>query len=235
MRNDREKTTSFNYPLQPTTPKTTRRQRGERNGPRLFGLGTEEFDFAAASSLGCRATHIPLSAPRFAISSSQTHLYYFSRSRIVVLSLYQLSIRSNSHLRHLPCSTFQVSRLLPPCSEYLKRSVESRYTTVLDAVGHAVAQVSFRGLVSFLDDARSLSPPYLKKRVDYPAALSVSWGVVRPCSSEFVVPVSRSSVWGVSSGRSLLDLVIPDPMFRMIRMRMREGRRFSPSGVVRSV
>ena len=125
-----KKTTSFNYELPLTTLTTTRRQRRGRNGPRLFGLGTEAFGFAAASSPGCRATHIPLSVPRFAISSSPPHRYYVLQSRIVVRSLYRLTIRSDTHLRHLPFSTFQVSRLLPSCSEYLTRSVESRYTTV---------------------------------------------------------------------------------------------------------
>ena len=123
------RTTSFNSQLHPTSPTTTRRQRRERNGPRLFGLGTEAFGFTAAFSLGCRATHTPLSAPRLAIRSSPPHRYYVLQSRIVVLSRYQLSIRSTSHLRHLPFSTFQVSRLLPSCSEYLTRSVESRYTS----------------------------------------------------------------------------------------------------------
>ena len=126
-----KKTTSFNYQLPLTTQTTTRRQRRERNGPRLFGLGTEAFGFAAPSSLGCRATHIPLCAPRFAISSSPPYRLYVLQSRIVILSLYHLSIRSTTHLRHLPFSTFQVSRLLPSCSEYLTKSVESRYTTLV--------------------------------------------------------------------------------------------------------
>ena len=81
-------------------------------------------------------------------------------------------------------------------------------------MGHAVTQVSFRRLVSLLEDARSLSPPYLENRVEYPSALYVSWGVVRPVSSEFFMPVSRSTVRGGSSGRSPLDLVIPDPVLR---------------------
>ena len=117
--------------LQLTTPTTTRRQRRECNGPRLFGFGTDAFGFAAAATLGCRATHIPLSAPRFAISSSPPHRYYVLQSRIIVLTLYQLSIFSTSHLRHLPFSTFQVSRRPPYCSKYLTKSVGSRYTTVM--------------------------------------------------------------------------------------------------------
>ena len=108
-----KKTTSFNYQLPLTTQPTTRQQRRVRNEPRLFGLGTEAFGFAAASSPGCRATHIILSAPRFAISSSPPHRYHVLQSRIVVLSLYHLSICSTTHLRQLPFSTFQVSRLLP--------------------------------------------------------------------------------------------------------------------------
>ena len=125
------KATSINYPLELTTPTTTRRQRHERNGPRLFGLVTEEFWFAVASSLGCRATHIHLSTPPFAVGSSPPHRYYVLQSRIIVLRLYQLSIRSSSYLRHLPFSTSVVTRLLPPCSEYLTRSVESRYTKLV--------------------------------------------------------------------------------------------------------
>ena len=126
-----KRTTCFNYKPPLTTQTTTRRQRRERNGPRLFGLGTEAFGFAAASSLGFRATHIPLSAPRFAISSSPPHQHCVLQSRIVFLSLFRLSIRFATHLRHLPFSTFQVIRLLPSfsCSDYLTRSVKSRYTT----------------------------------------------------------------------------------------------------------
>ena len=37
---------------------------------------------------------------------------------------------------------------------------------------------------------------------------------MRPGSSEFVVPVYRSNVRGGTSGRSPLDLVIPDPLLR---------------------
>ena len=125
VRNEQGETTSFSYRLPLTTPTTTRRQRRERNGPRLFGFGTEAFGFAAASSLGCPERHIPFRASRFAISLSPPHRYYFLQSRIVVLSLYQLSIRSTSHLRHLAVSTLQFSRLLSSCSEYLTRSVES--------------------------------------------------------------------------------------------------------------
>ena len=126
-----EETTSFNYQLQLTNPTTIRRQRHDLNEPRLFCFGAETFGFAAASSLGCRATHIPLSAPRVAMSSNPPHRYYVLQSRIVVLSLFQLSIRSNSRLRHLPFSTFLVSRLLPPCSEYFTKGIESRYTTLV--------------------------------------------------------------------------------------------------------
>ena len=83
---------------------------------------------------------------------------------------------------------------------------------LVDAVGRAVAQVSFRRLVSPLDEARGFSHRYLEKRFDYPSDLLVSWRVVRPGSSEFVVPVSRSTVRGETSGRSPLELVIPDPV-----------------------
>ena len=99
------------------------------------------------------------------------------------------------------------------CVQFM-RKFASFNDFVVDAVGHAVAQVSFRRLVSFFDKARSLSPPYLENRVDYPSALSVSWGVVRPGISEFVMPVCRLTVRGGPSGRSPLDLVIPDPVQR---------------------
>ena len=85
---------------------------------------------------------------------------------------------------------------------------------VVDAMGHAVAQVSFRRLVTLLDEARSLFPPYLENRVYYPLALSISWGVVHRGSSEFAVPVSRSTDRGGSSYRSPLDLDITDPLLR---------------------
>ena len=85
---------------------------------------------------------------------------------------------------------------------------------VVDAVSHAVTQVSFPRLVSLLDEAWGLSQPYLENRVDYPSALSVSWGALRPGSSEFVVPVSRSTVPGGTSGPSPLDLVTADPVLR---------------------
>ena len=60
--------------------------------------------------------------------------------------------------------------------------------------------------------SQGLSQPYLENRVDYPSALSVSWGVLRPGSSEFVVPVSRPTVRGGTSGRSPLELVIAYPV-----------------------
>ena len=99
------------------------------------------------------------------------------------------------------------------CVEFLRKFVSFK-DFVVDAAGHAVAQVSFRRLVSLLDEARGLSQPYLENRVHYLSVLSVSWGVVRPGSSEFVVPVSRSTVRGGKSGRSPLDLVIADPVSR---------------------
>ena len=79
------------------------------------------------------------------------------------------------------------------CVEVLRKFVLFK-DLVVDAVGHAVAQVSLRRLVSLLDEARELSPPYVENRVDYPSALSAfSWGLVRPGSSELGVPVSRSA------------------------------------------
>ena len=99
------------------------------------------------------------------------------------------------------------------CVEFLRKFASFK-DFVEDAVGHAVAQVSFRRLRSPLDEARDLSQPYLENRVDYPSALSVSWCVVRPGSSEFAVPVFRSTARGGTSGRFPLDLVIPDPVLR---------------------
>ena len=92
-----------------------------RNGPRLFGFGTEAFRFAAASSLGCRATHIPLSAPRFAISWSPPQRYYVLHSRSSGRSAYHLSIRFTSPLSDLPFSTFQFVRMLVSCSDSIQR------------------------------------------------------------------------------------------------------------------
>ena len=135
--------TTWHSQLELTTSTTTRRQRRVRTGLRLFGFGKDALEFAAASSLGCRATHIPLSAPRFAISSSPPQRYYVLQSRTIVLSIYQLSIRFTSHLPHLPFSTLQVGRLLPSCSEYLAENVESRYTTLVcrPRIGSVTKQV----------------------------------------------------------------------------------------------
>ena len=99
------------------------------------------------------------------------------------------------------------------CVEFLRNFLSFK-DFVVDALGHAVAQVSFRRVVSLLNEARGLSHPYLENRVDYPSSLSLSWGVVRPGSSQFVVLVSRSTVRGGKSGRFPLDLVIPDPLLR---------------------
>ena len=79
------------------------------------------------------------------------------------------------------------------CFQFLRKFVSFK-DFVVDVVGHAVAQVSFSRLVSQLDEARGLSHHYIQNRVDYPSSFSVSWGVVRPGSSEFVMPVSRSTV-----------------------------------------
>ena len=99
------------------------------------------------------------------------------------------------------------------CFEVLRKFVSFEDFEV-DAVWHAVAQMSFRRIVALSDEARGLSHPYLENRVDYPSGLSVSWGVVRLGSSEFVVPVSRSTVRGGTSGRSPLNLLIRDPVLR---------------------
>ena len=90
------------------------------------------------------------------------------------------------------------------CFEFLHKFA-SFDDFVVDAVGHAVAQVSFRRLVSFSDEARSLSPPYLENRVDYPSALSVGVSfapVVRSslckCLNRLFGadrPVARRSIW----------------------------------------
>ena len=175
-----KKTTSFSYQRPLTTQTTTRLQRRERNGPRLFGPGTEAFGFAAASSLGCRATHIPFSAPRFAISSSPPYRYYVLQSRIVVLSLCRLTIRSATQLRHLPFSTFQVSSLLPSCSEYLTRTAESRYTTrTTKKVSRNCPEFTRAALISLLS---SMQP--------------TAWAQVLSCRSQddflYALNVSRS-------------------------------------------
>ena len=98
------------------------------------------------------------------------------------------------------------------CEERFLRKFVSFKDFVVDAVGHPVAQVSFRHLASLLDEARGISQPYLKNRVYYPSALSVSWRFVRPGSSEFLGPVSRSVVRGGTSSRSPLELFIADPV-----------------------
>ena len=99
------------------------------------------------------------------------------------------------------------------CVELLRKFV-SFTDFVVDAVGLVVAQVSLRCLLSVLDEAKGLSDPYLENSVDYPSALSVSWVVVRPGSSELFVLGSRSTVRGGTSGRSPLDLVLADPLLR---------------------
>ena len=99
------------------------------------------------------------------------------------------------------------------CVEFL-RNFELFDDFVVDMVGHEIALVSFRGLVSFLTRARGLSKPFLQSRVDYPSATSVSWAIVRPGSSELVLPGVRSSVRGGAVGRSPLDAVVPDVVLR---------------------
>ena len=99
------------------------------------------------------------------------------------------------------------------CVEFL-RKFESLDVFVVDVVGHEIALVSFRALVSFLTRACSLSKSFLESRVDYPSATSVSWAIVRPGSSEFVLPGVRSSVRGGAMGRSPLDAIVPDDVLR---------------------
>lgn len=72
-----------------------------------------------------------------------------------------------------------------------------------------VARVSFHLIVSLLEKAKGLSHPYLGSRVDYPWAVSVYRGLLLPGSTKFVISVTRSNVRVASSGRSLLDKVIP--------------------------
>ena len=81
------------------------------------------------------------------------------------------------------------------CVEFL-RNFESFDDFVVDVVGHEIALVSFRGLVSLLTRARGLSKSFLQSRVEYPSTTSVSWAIVRPGSSEFILPGVRSSVRG---------------------------------------
>ena len=76
------------------------------------------------------------------------------------------------------------------CVEFL-RKFESFDDFVVDVVGHEIALVSFRGLVLLLATARGLSKSFLQSRVDYTSATSVSWAIVRPGSSEFVLPGVR--------------------------------------------
>ena len=85
---------------------------------------------------------------------------------------------------------------------------------VVDVVRHEIGLVSFRGLASFLTKARGLSKPLLQSRVDYPSATSVSWAIVRPGSSEFLLPGVRSNVRGAAMGRSPLDVIVPDAVLR---------------------
>ena len=94
------------------------------------------------------------------------------------------------------------------------RKFESFDDFVVDVVGHEIALVSFRGLLSLLTRARGLSKSLLQSRVDYPLATSMSWALVRPGSSEFVLPGVRLRVRGGAMGRSPLDAVVPDAVLR---------------------
>ena len=81
---------------------------------------------------------------------------------------------------------------------------------VVDVVVHEIALVSFRGLVSLLTKDRGLSKTFRQSWVDYPSEMSVSWAIVRPGSSEFILPGGRSNALWAAIGRSLLDVVVPD-------------------------
>ena len=93
------------------------------------------------------------------------------------------------------------------CDEFL-RKFELLDDFVVDVVRDRFGVV--RGLVSLLTKARGLSKPFLQIWVDYPSATLVSWAILRPGSSEFVLPGLRSSVRGGAMGRSSLDVVVPD-------------------------
>ena len=101
------------------------------------------------------------------------------------------------------------------CLEFLHK-FESFDDFVVHVVGHEIALVSFRGLVSLLTRARGLSKSFLHSRLDYPSATSVSWAIVRPGSSKFVLPGVWSSVHGGAMGRSPLDAVVPDAVLRSV-------------------
>ena len=81
------------------------------------------------------------------------------------------------------------------CVEFLRR-FESFDDFFVHVVGHEITLVSFRGLVLLLTRARGLSKRFLQSRVDYPFAMSVSRAVVRPGSSQFILPGVRSNIRG---------------------------------------
>ena len=99
------------------------------------------------------------------------------------------------------------------CVEFL-RKFELFDDFVVDAVGHEIALVSFRGFVSLLTRARCLSKPFLHSRVDYPSVTSVSWAIFRPGSSEFVLLGVRSNVRRGTMIPPPLDVVLPDAVLR---------------------
>ena len=88
------------------------------------------------------------------------------------------------------------------CIEFL-RKFELFDNFFVDVVGKEIALGSFRELGSLLTMVRGLSKPFLRSRLDNPSATSVSWAIVRPRSSEFLLPGVRSNVRGGAMGRSL--------------------------------
>lgn len=59
------------------------------------------------------------------------------------------------------------------CVKFLRKFVYFE-DFVVEVVGHEVAQVSFRRVVSLLEKSRSFSNPFLQNRVDFLSVLSVS-------------------------------------------------------------
>ena len=115
------------------------------------------------------------------------------------------------------------------CVEFL-RNFESFDDFVVDVVGNEIALVSFRGLVSLLTRARGLWKSFLQSLVDYPSATSVPWALVRPGSSESVLPGVRSRVRGGAMGRSPLDAIVPDAVLRSASSWKISGEELRASG-----
>ena len=85
---------------------------------------------------------------------------------------------------------------------------------VVDFVGQDIAVVSFKKLFSLLEKARELPPNFFESRVDYPSVTTVSWGVVRPGTSDFVAPSPRPITRRLATARSPLDFSVPDTVPR---------------------